>query len=209
MLDEEGLIKKVRGGAIAVKQSYISNEFDVSTKLSLNVEEKSMIAKYAARTIKDDDFVFIDAGTTTEAMIDFITCSNATYVTNGMRHAQKLIARGFKTYIIGGRVKPSTEAIVGAEGIKSMQKYNFTKSFLGTNGIHLEHGFSTVDTEEASIKEEATKRSYVSYILADHSKFDVVTAVTFAKIDKCCIVTDKVVKDKYKNATFIKEVREG
>lgn len=56
------------------------------------------------------------------------------------------------------------------------------------------------------MKMEAVNRSYVSYILADHTKFDKVTAVSFAPIGKACIITDRTVKKKYKEATFIKEV---
>ncbi len=49
---------------------------------------------------------FIDAGTTTAAMIDFIYDNvRATFVTNGIVHAKKLIQKGLKAYIIGGQIK--------------------------------------------------------------------------------------------------------
>ena len=90
--------------------------------------------------------------------------------------------------------------------IKLYEKFNFTKSFIGANGIHPLHGFTTVDTDEAMLKKEAVNHSYVSYVLADHTKFGKVTAVTFAPLEKACIVTDGIVKDKYKELTLIKEV---
>ena len=206
-LDKEGKLHKVHGGATAIEREFISGEYDVYTKSQLNMEEKRAIAQYAASTIQTDDFVFIDAGTTTEVLIDYITCNQAVYVTNGIVHAKKLIAKGLKTYVIGGQLKPVTEALIGAEGINSMKKYNFTKSFLGTNGVHLDRGFTTVDVEEAMIKAEAVNRSFVSYILADHTKFDKYTAVEFAPINRCCIVTDYVTKEEYINATNVKEVK--
>ena len=205
-LDKQGRLQKVHGGATAIENEFVSGEYDVHTKSQLCIEEKNAIARYAATTIQDDDFVYIDAGTSTETLIGYIASTKATFVTNGIVHAKKLVARGLKTYVVGGLVKPVTEAIVGADGVNSMRKFNFTKAFLGTNGIHMDYGYTTVDMEEAVMKMEAVNRSYVSYILADHTKFDKVTAVTFAPLDKCCIITDTVVKKKYNEATFIKEV---
>ena len=194
-LDDMGKIKRFHGGAKAIEHEYITNE-----------EEKSAIAKYAATMINDEDFIFIDAGTSTELMIDYIGETNATFVTNGIAHAKRLLKKNLRTYMIGGLVKPITEAIIGAEAVNSMKKFNFTKCFLGTNGIHMDYGFTTVDVEEAMVKMEAVNRSYASIVLADSSKFDKVTAVTFAAIEKACIITDRLVNDKYIDATVVKEV---
>ena len=72
-LDEKGLLKKVHGGAIAADdRSFSMVENDVESKSKLFTEEKTAIARYAASLIDDGDLVFIDAGTTTEKMIDFL-----------------------------------------------------------------------------------------------------------------------------------------
>ena len=147
-------------------------------------QNENTIAKYAATMINDEDFIFIDAGTSTELMIDYIGETNATFVTNGIAHAKRLLKKNLRTYMIGGLVKPITEAIIGAEAVNSMKKFNFTKCFLGTNGIHMDYGFTTVDVEEAMVKMEAVNRSYASIVLADSSKFDKVTAVTFEEKEK-------------------------
>ena len=63
--------------------------------------------------IQDNDFVYIDAGTTTLAMIDYIDNYKAKYITNGIVHAKKLIDKGLETIMIGGRLKKATEAVVG------------------------------------------------------------------------------------------------
>lgn len=205
-LDKAGRLSKVHGGATALEHEFVAGEYDVNTKSKMNAKEKDEIARYAATLINDQDYVFIDAGTSTEAVISYLNNDKATYVTNGIVHAKKLIAKGYKTYMIGGRVKPVTEAVVGAEGVRSLMKYNFTKAFVGTNGIHKEFGYTTVDVEEAAIKREIVKRSYVTYILADHTKFDLVTAIRFADIEEACIITDYCTKEKYKTATVLKEV---
>ena len=60
-------------------------------------------------------------GSTTLKLVDHITNTNATYVTNGITHARMLIHKGMQTYIVGGKIKPLTEAVVGAEAIKSIK----------------------------------------------------------------------------------------
>lgn len=62
-------------------------------------------------------------------MIDFITEKSATYVTNAVSHAQKLAAAGFRVYLIGGELKPTTEAVVGNQAILSLETLHFSKAF--------------------------------------------------------------------------------
>ena len=206
-LEEMGKLKKVHGGAIAIESAFNIFEDDVSTRSRMNVESKHLIGKYAASIIKDDDFIFLDAGTTTEAMIDFIPATTrATFVTNGIVHARKLVLKGLKAYIIAGQLKLATEAVVGAEGVLSMKKYNFSKCFMGTNGIAYKEGFSTPDMEEAIIKRQAVNNSYMKYILADNSKFGKVHPVTFAPVESACIITDRCDDERFKKKTVVKEV---
>lgn len=206
-LDKAGLLKKVHGGATALKDISINTLDDiVENRKSLNMEEKFKIAKYAASLIKDNDLVYLDAGTTTELMINFINNTKAIFVTNGIVHARNLIKKNCTTYILGGELKLSTEAIVGTETVKSLRKYNFTKGFFGANGVDLERGFSTPDIKEAMVKEEALIRSKKRYVLCDKSKFDEISSITFADIQDAEIITTKLDNYKYRNKAEILEV---
>lgn len=205
-LDEMGKLNKVHGGATAIESRINSVDEDFESKALKNIEEKKAIARYAASLINDNDIVFIDAGTTTQMLIDYLDTSlKAVFVTNGIVHAKKLIQKGLKTYIIGGQLKLSTQAVIGAEAINSLGKYNFTKSFLGANGVSLESGFTTPDLEEALVKKEASNRSYISYVLTDHTKFKQVSAITFLELSRACVITDKLTDNKFKDFTVIKE----
>jgi DeoR family fructose operon transcriptional repressor len=204
---EAGKLKKIYGGAAAVTAEPIyTDEPDMPTKSQLNVEEKTQIAQYAAQTIHDGDFVFLDAGTTTLLLADFIENTKAVYVTNGIMHAKKLTQKGCTVYVTGGQLKLATEAIIGTESVHSIQKYNFNKAFLGANGIDPECGYTTPDINEMLIKSEVVRRSYVSFILADHTKFGKVSAVTFANLNQACIITGRLPDPKYAELTPVKEV---
>lgn len=205
-LDHMGKLNKVHGGATAIDKTFDVSEEDVATKEQHCIEEKKAIGKYAASLINDNDFVYIDAGTTTGCMIDYIENSKATFVTNGIAHAKKLLSKGLKTFVVGGRLKQSTEAIVGAEGVSNMKKYNFTKSFLGTNGIEPSVGCTTPDVEEAVMKMEAKNRSMITFVLADHTKFDKVFAISVCEVQDACIITDKLKNKIFSELTVIKEV---
>ena len=106
----------------------------------------------------------------------------------------------------GGEIKAATEAIIGAECVLTLKNYNFTKCFMGTNGISLTAGFTTPDVNEARVKSAAMESSRRSYILADHSKFDEISSATFAQLGKASIITDRLSNRKYAEYTSIKEV---
>lgn len=201
-----GKLNKVHGGAVVVDKNLTTEEKDVKTKHDLNREDKISIAKFSASLIEKGDFVYIDAGTTTEILAEYIQEKEATYVTNGIVHAKKLIEKGCTVYILGGELKLSTEAIIGVEAIKSLKKYNFTKAFFGSNGVSIESGFTTPDVKEALVKEEAINRSKTPYVLVDNSKFNKIFPITFAEINRAKIITKEIGENKYKNYTEVLEV---
>ena len=206
VLSERGILTKVHGGAISNNDNFFNYENDVEKKSILYVEEKEKIAQYAASLIEDGDLIFIDAGTTTEKMIAHLPKKNVTFVTNGFINAKNLSQLGFKVFIPGGEIKLSTEAIVGAECVLSLQQYNFNKCFVGANGISRSGGLSTPDKNEAIAKSTAIKNSKKVYILADHSKFGKIAAAKFASLGCGEIITDKLIDKKYLSEASIKEV---
>lgn len=207
-LAKAGKVNKVFGGATSVKRMSGVDETRVTARETTMQEEKRRIARYAATLVEDGDFVYIDSGTTTWYLAEYLKNERATYVTNGVNIAQKLLQSGLSVYLIGGRIKPVTEAVVGAEGVRSLEGYHFTKAFMGTNGIDLDAGFTTPDLEEARVKERAVRQSYMTFILADSTKFCRVYPVSFAKLEDCCIITEHLPDDRFSDHTVIKEVTE-
>ena len=87
-----------------------------------------------------------------------------------------------------------------------MSTYNFTKCFIGTNGIDLKAEFTTPDVNEALLKKEAINRSKKVYVLSDASKFNKISCITFGNLDKAIIITTKVNEKKFMNNKNIVEV---
>ncbi|MBP3703435.1 MAG: DeoR/GlpR transcriptional regulator [Lachnospiraceae bacterium] len=207
-LDAQGKLIKVRGGAMAKNSKYKTKDDMVSLRKAQNQDEKRRIAKYAASLIEPNDFIYLDAGTTTELMIDYLTEKNVVFVTNAVSHAKRLSEAGYITYILGGEFKATTEAIVGDEAVESLAKYNFTKGFWGTNGVDSEAGFSTPDVKEAMIKKVSMNHSEKRYVLCDSSKFSQISCVKFGDFTNAVIITTKVGDKEYAHCENIVEVKE-
>ncbi len=191
-LDREGRLVKVFGGAVAAENNAVTaHEYTVAQKLDLNREEKQKIAKYAAALIEPEDFIYLDAGTTTGYMLEYIDEKRATFVTNAFDHAKRLVSRGMKVLLIGGELKASTEAIIGNQAMRMLSGYHFTKGFFGTNGVAKKSGCTTPDANEAMVKQTAMEQCKSRYVLCDHSKFDVISPVTFAPFYGTVFITDK------------------
>lgn len=210
LLDREGRLRRVFGGAIPAEEAVYSSPkvdlYDMQQKASMNIEAKKKIGRYAASLIEENDFVFLDAGTTTGAMIPFLENRSVTYVTNACRHALALAAKGLTTYMIEGHMKAFTEALVGPAAVSGLQKYNFTKIFIGVDAIDVERELTTSDIEEAMVKTAAIRCAREAYVLADHSKFDLVAAVHFAGLQDVTILTDGPVPVQYTEKAKVKGV---
>jgi DeoR family fructose operon transcriptional repressor len=202
-LDQQGKLNKVHGGALALENVFETEEPNMTVKVSLNAEAKQKIGQYAAQLVVDDDFVFIDAGTTTWQLVESLKTTSASFVTNAVAHAQRLANQGLEVAVLGGQLKPVTEALIGTNALRNLQHYNFTKVFLGMNGISKAQGYTTPDLEEAAIKQTAIDLSQDAYILADHSKFAKVTAVKVADLGRACVITDALDDSSYLDQTIV------
>ena len=169
-------------------------------------EEKQKIGKYAASLIEPHDFVYVDAGTTTACMIPYITEKTATFVTNAVSHALELAEREFHVIILGGELKAATEAIVGNEACLSLQKFNFTKGFWGTNGVSVHQGFTTPDVSEAMVKRKSMERCKECFVLCDFSKFNLISPVTFGEFKSATIITCNLADSVFKTYKNVVEV---
>ncbi|MFD1851491.1 DeoR/GlpR family DNA-binding transcription regulator [Oceanobacillus bengalensis] len=207
-LDKIGKLKRIHGGA--KRMYHLHEELSNQEKSLKNIQEKTLIGKYAASLIEKNDCIFLDAGTTTLAMIDFIDNGDITIVTNGILHASLLADRNIQSVLIGGKIKASTKAIVGATSLSQLKDYRFSKAFIGINGIDVEFGCTTPDPEEAAIKSLILKQSALTFALADETKWNKVNFVKVCNIEDVTIISNEI-KDSnhlFREKTTILEAKE-
>ena len=183
-LDANGQLTKVHGGAILKTMAYSTKDDNVVSRKEKNRDAKNKIAKYAAEQIAPGDFVYLDAGTTTELMIEYITSHQAVFVTNAISHAKRLAERGFTVYLLGGEFKAVTEPI-------SLQK-----------------GFSTPELKEAMVKKKSMENCKECFVLADESKFNQISSVTFAPFEGATVITTGLSLSAYKKCKNVIDVKQ-
>ena len=127
---------------------------------------------------------------------------------NKVHGGATLAQKGCKVFLLGGLLRPETEAIIGAAALYSLQQYNFTKAFLGANGVALDAGFTTPDPEEAAVKATAVRRAREAWFLVDDSKFARVYPAVIAELSGGAILTNHCPNPKYRQFTLIKEAAE-
>ena len=206
-LDRLGKLNKVHGGATLPDSRFQAEEPTMQAKETLAVPQKRAIAAAAAALIHAEDFVFIDAGSTTLELVRALEgeALQANYVTNGVAHARTLAQKGCRVFLPGGLLRPQTEAIIGAAALTAIQQYNFTKAFMGANGVALDSGFTTPDPEEAAVKAAAIHRARETWFLVDDTKFAQVYPAVICDLHSGAILTNRCPNPKYRQYTLIKE----
>ena len=209
-LARQGRLNKVHGGATLPDGQFLADEPTMAAKEALAVGQKRSIAQAAADLIRAEDFIYIDAGTTTLAMVRTLSgpALEAHYVTNGIAHARLLAQKSCHVCVPGGLLRPRTEAIIGAAAIMALQQFNFTKAFIGANGVALNVGFTTPDPEEAAVKAVAVRRARETWYLVDDSKFGRVYPAVIGEIYSGAILTNRCPDPKYRQLTLVKETEQ-
>ena len=116
-----------------------------------------------------------------------------------------LAQKGCRVFLPGGLLRPQTEAIIGAAALTAIQQYNFTKAFMGANGVALGSGFTTPDPEEAAVKAAALHRAREAWFLVDDTKFAQVYPAVICDLHSGAILTNRCPNPKYRQYTLIKE----
>lgn len=191
-MEKMRMLKRVHGGAQSVKNS--SRDISQNVRFSLNHDVKTQIAEYAVKNfVHAGDNIFIDAGTTTYEMVQFLAeIPDVKVVTNGLETALESLNRGIETILIGGKIKDDTHAVVGQTALKQINDLHFSASFIGANGIDKAGNLTTPDPEEAAIKAAEIKQSKRAYILADSSKFGEQSFAIFAKTKDVLLISNKL-----------------
>lgn len=194
-LVRRGNIEKVYGGVTVVekKTGEYAGLVSYNERNIKNHEIKDRICRLAATYITSGDSIFIDTGTTTINIIDYIEDKeNVTIITNSIEVAHKALSYPMlRLIVLPGVLNHKTASLVGSSCIESLKKFNIKKSFMACTCISLTNGVSNATHEEYEVKKEVLKSSGECYLLADHTKFNQTSLCTFGELqDFNYILTD-------------------
>ncbi len=194
-LEDDGKLERTHGGAIPRSQTRLDTEESFLQKEARYTVQKRDIALKAFSLLAESDSIVLDAGTTTYELARLIgqTEMKITVVTNSTILANELSSNpNLELFALGGKVKLTTQATIGAVAVSQMQQFNVSKAFIGTNGVSIDQGLTTPDPEEAAIKHAMLQAASERYALADHTKFNRVAMSRIAPLSMIdAIITDK------------------
>ncbi|AGM25204.1 DeoR/GlpR family DNA-binding transcription regulator [Spiroplasma chrysopicola] len=193
-LEEQGIINLSYGG-INVLNNINQNEETRQTKANLNTNLKNTLAKTAQQLVKENDVIFVGAGTTCEAFVKLIT-KEVKVITNSW-YVYKLARENCyinEVILLGGKYRDQSGAFIGSFTEKTLKIENFSKSFISVNAIDFNGNLYNNNEQESHLETLALNSAHAKVILADSTKFNVIGYDNFyhAK-DVDWIITDQTV----------------
>jgi len=175
-LEGAGRLKRVYGGA--VKTDVDREEPVYRMRETLRADEKRKIGRAAASLVEDNDVLFIDDGTTSLQMIDFLLDrKNLTVMTISVAGLNMLIDyanRGMfsgEIHFVGGRIDPAQSRSTGSVAEKTIERFYADKAFISIDGIRADRGITGFDAERGMLVRKLTEHAKMTFVLTDRSKF--------------------------------------
>ena len=192
---EKGKIKKIYGG-VTINQKKLVPFEERNIK---NHAEKKAAAEIAAAYINDGDIIFIDSGTTTMWLIDFLKNKSITILTNNLSAiVSALPYPNLNVISLGGTLKRKTNSFVGNSTSLVLKDYNISKAFMAATGISIARGATNSSVEEYELKKLIVEKSDEIFLIVDSSKFDSISLMTYSPLENLdYIITDKTPPKKY------------
>lgn len=192
-LATQGLVRRVHGGAVPTDET-TGHEAPVAQRALEHAEAKQRIARAALDLLPTGrSSIILDAGTTTAQLAEVLPSrAELLVVTNSVPIAARLgSSHAGEVHLLGGRVRGVTQATVGETAVRQLELLRSDVAFLGSDGVGLQHGLSTPDQSEASVK-RAMRRSARSVVaLVDASKIGRELLHSFSRLqDVDVLVTD-------------------
>lgn len=169
-LAETGRLDRVHGGAV-VPSGVVNIQYEERRRL--NDVGKKAIAVECARSIPDGASVFMNIGTTTEAVArELLDHENLLVVTNNLNIANILaINHSCEIMLAGGVLRRADGGIVGGLTVEMVKQFKFDYSVLGCSAIDADGDLLDFDGQEIMVSSTAIGRSRQVMIVADHLKF--------------------------------------
>lgn len=199
VLIERGTVEKVYGGVVASENAAVIPELiSFQERASQNSKFKQKIAALAASYIHDHDIIFIDSGTTTMYIVDYLGhLNNVTVITASVPVINKAMNYpNINLIVLPGTIKRNTASIVGASCVEYLEDYNIVSAFMACTGISAETGVCNSSTDEYSIKRAALKKSQKHYLLADSEKFGRTSLMTYGQISSFDYILTEQLNDE-------------
>jgi len=170
-LAEAGQLERVHGGAVLPSTTM---NIDYRERRALNQSAKVYIARACARQIPNDCSVFLNIGSTTEAVAsELVHHVGLLVVTNNVNIAMILSANPeVKVVVTGGTLRHSDGGLVGDLAKTTIGQFRFDYAVIGCSALHEDGEILDFDFQEVGVSKAIISRSDHVFLVADASKFE-------------------------------------
>jgi len=169
-LAEEGRLERVHGGAMLPSST---SNIGYEQRRVLNAKAKAAMAKSCANRIPNNISLFLNIGTSTEAVArELRNHRNLLVVTNNMNVANILLANpDCEIVVAGGTLRRADNGLVGNITARTIENFKFDYAILGCSAMDEDGDLLDFDIQEVLVGQTLLKRSREVFLVADHSKF--------------------------------------
>ncbi len=192
-LEDLGQVVSVQGGVRLADWTSQEPPREREFRAQLELPRKQAIAELAAKFVEDGMVIFLDAGTTCQSVVPYLSDrKDITVVTNDFYVVTSLFAYpNIETIHTGGLVDPSSASSCGRLAAESVKSINLDLFFLSTGTWNMSRGVTTPSMDKVEVKLAALAASASCFLLADSTKFGTVSKFRVAPLDKLdAVVTD-------------------
>lgn len=192
-LEADGQVAAVQGGVRLVERLVKEPPRERVSRSALELPSKAAIAKAAAAHVRDGMIVFLDAGTTCEAVVPHLAGhAGLTVVTNDFNSAAALIAHTTIDLIhTGGAVDAERSSANGPLAAATVSQLAIDLYLMSTGTWNADYGVTVPVADTALLKQAVLASAARSILLADSTKFGTFERYRVAPLDQL----DRVITD--------------
>lgn len=170
-LAEANKLERVHGGAILPSGT---TNIQYEERRNLNEISKFAIARACAEQIPEGCSVFLNIGTSTEAVArQLLRHKDLLVVTNNMNVATILSENpDCQIFMTGGRLRRSDNGLVGSGAIEAIRQFKFDIAVIGCSAMDEDGDILDFDIEEVGVSQTIITQSRKTFLVADGSKFN-------------------------------------
>lgn len=186
-----GHLDRVHGGAVL--RSGVSN-IGYAERRNLNAAAKAAIGRACAAMIPERSSLFLNIGTTTEAVArELLGHRNLTVVTNNLNVANILAqSDSCEVVVAGGVLRRSDGGLVGDLTKQAIAAFKVDYAIIGTSALDDEGDLLDFDAAEVGVSRAILRAARTSFLVSDHSKLGRSAPVRIGSLrDLDAIITDR------------------
>ncbi|MFD1343376.1 DeoR/GlpR family DNA-binding transcription regulator [Litorisediminicola beolgyonensis] len=169
-LAEAGRLERVHGGAVLPSGT---TNIGYEERRNLSADAKAAIARACAARVPNGISVFLNIGTSTEAVArELLQHEDLMVVTNNVNVATLLVANPDCTLILtGGQLRRADGGLVGALAAETIRQFKFDLAVIGCSALDRDGDMLDFDIQEVSVSQAILRQSRKTFLVADHVKF--------------------------------------